>query len=123
MLNKPIHVGFTVPELSKYLMYDFHYTFTKKKFDTDLLFTNTNILTYEIKLKDVYEENININTCLSNYPRDTKFFNPANEMVIGKVKDEFKRIPINEFLGLKSKIYCIIFENGEEVNTAKVVNI
>ena len=28
--NKPIHVGFTVVELSKWLMYDFHYGFIKK---------------------------------------------------------------------------------------------
>ena len=32
-LNKPIHVGFTVVELSKWLMYDFHYNFIKKNFD------------------------------------------------------------------------------------------
>ena len=29
-LNKPIHVGFTVLELSKWLMYDFHYSLIKK---------------------------------------------------------------------------------------------
>ena len=30
-LNRPISIGFTVPELSKWLMYDFHYNFVKKK--------------------------------------------------------------------------------------------
>ena len=39
------------------------------------------------------------------------------------MKYEFKRIPINKFMGLKSKIYCIVSENGEEVNIAKGVNV
>ena len=56
VLNKPIYGVFTVLELSKYLMYDFHYNFIKKNFDADLLFPDTDSLTYEIKSKDVYEE-------------------------------------------------------------------
>ena len=56
MLNKPIYVGFTVLDLSKWNMYDFHYNFIKKNFDAELLFTDTDSLAYEIKLENVYEE-------------------------------------------------------------------
>ena len=56
MLNKPIYVGFTVLELSKWRMFDFHYNFIKENFNADLLFTDTDSLTYEIKSENVYEE-------------------------------------------------------------------
>ena len=45
-LNKPIYVRFTVLELSKWLMYDFHYNCIKKDFHAELLFTDTYSLTY-----------------------------------------------------------------------------
>ena len=44
-VNKPIYVGFTVLEFSEWLMYDFHYNFIQKNFDTELLFTDTDSLT------------------------------------------------------------------------------
>ena len=45
MLNKPVYVGFTVLELSKWLMYDFHYNYVKKHFDAEFLFTDTDSFT------------------------------------------------------------------------------
>ena len=44
-LNKPIYVGLTVLELSKWLMYYYHYGLIKKLFDAELLFTDTDSLT------------------------------------------------------------------------------
>ena len=54
MLNKPIYVGFTVLDLSKWMMYDFHDNFIKKIFNAELLFTDTDSLTYEIKSENIY---------------------------------------------------------------------
>ena len=54
--NKLIYVGFTILELRKWLIYDFHYRFIKKNFDVEFLFTDTDSLTYEIKPEDVYEK-------------------------------------------------------------------
>ena len=53
-LNKPIYVGFTAVELSKWLMYDLHYNFNKEHFDAELLFTDTDSLANEIKSENVY---------------------------------------------------------------------
>ena len=39
-----------------WLMYDFRYNFIMKYFDTNLLFTDIDSLTYEIKSEDVYEK-------------------------------------------------------------------
>ena len=47
---------YSVLDLSQWKMYDFHYNFIKKNFDVELLFTDTDSLTYEIKSENVYEE-------------------------------------------------------------------
>ena len=56
VLSKRIYVGFTVLDLSKWNMYVFHYTFIKKNFNAELLFTDTDSLTYEIKSENIDEE-------------------------------------------------------------------
>ena len=60
---------------------------------------------------------------LSIYPKDSNYFDTVNEGVIGKMKDEFKGIPVNKFIGLKSKMYCIVSDDDTEVSIAKGVNI
>ena len=125
MLNKPIYVGFTVLELSKWMMYDFHYNFIKKNFNAELLFTDTDSLTYKIKSENVYEEFFKWKDLFdfSNYSKDSKFFDNANKKVTGKMKDEYGGVIIDEFVGLKSKMYSIKKINGSESSTAKGVNI
>ena len=71
-----------------------------------MLFTDTDSLTYEIKSKDVYEEFFKWKY-LFDFSNYSKFFNETNKKVTGKMKDEFGGVILNEFVGLKSKMYSI----------------
>ena len=57
-LNKLAYIGMRILELSKVLMYKFHYHYIKINYDnkSKLLFTDTDSLMYEIKTEDVYED-------------------------------------------------------------------
>ena len=89
------------------------------------LLYQTDSLTYKIKSENVYEE---FHKCkdlfdFSNYSKDSKFFNNANKKVIGKMKDEYGGVIIDQFIGLKSQIHSIKNKDGSESSTAKGVNI
>ena len=109
MLNKPSYVGFTVLDLSKWLMYDFDYNFIKKNFSAKLLFTYTDSLTYEIKSENIYKEFYKFKDLFdfSNYSKDSTFCDDTNKKVIGKMKVEYGGVIIDKFVGLKSKMYSI----------------
>ena len=57
-LNKAPYTGMRILELSKVLMYEFHYNYIKNEYDnkSKLLFTDTDSLMYEIKTVDVHED-------------------------------------------------------------------
>ena len=57
----------------------------------------------------------------SDYPKDSKFFDSTNKKVIGKFKDEAAVMPIREFVGLRSKMYSYVKDNGKNEKTAKDV--
>ena len=64
-LNRPIFVGFAILDLSKTLMYDFHYNYIKQNYpDSTLLFIDTDSLTYQIQTDNEYEDSMLISICL-----------------------------------------------------------
>ena len=100
-------------------------TSLKINFDAKLFFTDTDSLTYEIKPENVYEKFSKWKDLFDfrNYQKDSKFFDEANKRVIGKMKGEFGEVFIDEFVGLKSKMYFMKKIDGKDCNTAKGVSI
>ena len=123
ILNRPAYVGMCILDLSKTLMYDFHYNYIKSKYGdkAKLLFTDTDSLTYEIETKDVYRDFLNDKDRFDNsdYQENSPYFDKANKKVIGKFKDETCGIPITEFIGLRSKMYSYMKDNDKGGKTAK----
>ena len=122
-LNRPAYVGMCILDLSKTLMYDFHYNYIKKKYGDKarLLFTDTDSLTYEIEAEDVYKDFWNDKDKFDNsdYPESSPYFDKTNKKVIGKFKDEAAGIPICEFVGLRSKMYSYMKDDQKGGKTAK----
>ena len=124
-LNKPAYIEMCVLELSKSLMYEFHYNYIKNKYDnkSKLLFTDTDSLMYEIKTENVFEdfssdkELFDLNNCWTK----SKYYDDANKSVIGKLKDKTGGVAIKEFVRLKPKTYSLLAENNEN-KKAKGVN-
>ena len=58
-----------------------------------------------------------------NYSKDSNLFGETNKNVIGKIKDEFGGIIVDEFVGLKSKMYSMKKIDDKECNIAKGVSI
>ena len=123
ILNRPAYVGMCILDLSKTLMYDFHYKYIKKKHGNRAkrLFTYTDSLIYEIEAEDVCKDFWNDKDMFDNsdYLENSPYYCNASKKVIGKFKDEACEVPIVEFIGLKAKIYSYVKDNEKGGKTAK----
>ncbi|XP_065653011.1 uncharacterized protein LOC136080322 [Hydra vulgaris] len=117
MYNKPIYLLMCILELSKTLMYEFHYDYIMNKYAdrAKLLFTDTDTLAYEIKTEDFYadiSEDVESKFDTSEFdPKHQAINNNVgfevglNKKVLGMFKDETGGAQIEEFIGLRSKLY------------------
>ena len=82
-LNRPTYVGMCILDLSKTLMYDFHYNYIKNKYGNKakLLFTDTDSLTYEIETKNAYADFFKDKNKFDNcdYPKNSPYFFETNK--------------------------------------------
>ena len=126
-MNRPVYTGFTTLDVSKLLMYDFHYNHMMKKYGVEhlrLLFTDTDSLCYLVSTGDIYEdmrEDLSLYDT-SNYASDHPLFSRENAKVLGKMKDECPTTPAVEFVGLRPKMYSLLTVDKQEKKTAKGVS-
>ena len=121
LFNKPVYLGMCILDLSKTLMYDFHYNYIKPKYgeNAEPLFTDTDSLMYEITTEDFYRDissDVHKKFDTSNFAKDHKSVIPTgvNKKVIGIMKDEAGGKQITEFVGLRSKLYSFKIDEKEE---------
>ena len=125
-MNKPVYLGMSILELSKTLMFDFHYKYIKPKYGNKakLLFTDTDSFLYEIQTEDFYKDisgDVKNRFDTSDYPEGHPSGLPTgiNKKVLGMMKDEAAGKIINEFVGLRAKLYSFIMEKGKENKKCK----
>ena len=125
VFNKPGYLGMCILDLSKTLMYDFHYNYIKRK-KAKLLFTDTDSLMYEIQTEDFYKDisaDVNRRFDTSDYLPDHPSSIPSgfHKKVLGLFKDEVGGKVIDEFVGLRAKLYSYKMFEGEESKKCKRV--
>ena len=109
-MNKPVYLGQPILNLSKIIMYEFHYDYIKKKYnekDLKLLYMDTDSLVYDIKTEDFYRdiaEDVETRSDTSGYEPDRPLPIGKNKKVIGLIKDELGGNIMKEFIGLRPKM-------------------
>ena len=121
-------MGQNILDVSKVLMYEFHYDYVKQKYGAkaNLLFTDTDSLCYEIETEDFFrdispdvEKMFDTSGYPENHPSGIK--SGLNKKVIGLFKDEVGGKIISEFVGLRSKLYAYKMFEGPESKKCKGV--
>ena len=125
-MNKPVYLGMSILDLSKTLMFDFHYKYIKPKYGSKakLLFTDTDSFIYEIQTEDFYKDisgDVRDRFDTSDYPEGHPSGLPTgiNKKVLGMFKDEAAGKIIKEFVGLRAKLYSYKMEEGKENKRCK----
>lgn len=127
VLNKPIPTGVCVLEISKQKMYDFHYNFMLSEYNMDncnILYTDTDSFIYFLKEKNIYDvmkrhpEQFDTSEYQANNPFDIPLLNKKK---YGIMKDENSGHIMEEFVGLRAKMYCYKIHNGRVCKRAKGV--
>ena len=111
VMNKPVYLGQAILDLSKTVMYEFHYDYMKRKYSDDklkLCYMDTDSLIYSVRTEDFYKdkaEDVETRFDTSGYVLDKPLPIGRNKKVIGLMKDELGCEVMKEFISLRPKMY------------------
>ena len=123
-MNKHIHLGMSILDISKTLMYEFWYDYIKPKYHdkAKLCYMDTDSFVIHIKTEDFHEDIANdveewFDT--SNYDDNGPLPTSKNKKVIGLFKDELGGKIMKEFVGLRAKVWAYLMDDDIEHKKAK----
>ena len=123
IMKKPVYLGQAILDLSKIIMYEFHYDYMKPKFkDLKLCYMDTDSLVYEIKTKDFYADiadDIPARFDTSGYCPDRPLLVGLTKKVIRLMKDELGGAIMTEFVALRPELYFYKKLDGAEDKKCK----
>ena len=112
VMNKPVYLGRAILNLSKIVMYEFHFDYMKQKYSDDkltLCYMDMDSLVYNIKMNDFYKDianNVKGRFDMSDYNPDRPLHVGLNKKVIGLMKDELGGEIMTEFVTPRPKMYA-----------------
>ncbi|XP_060859702.1 uncharacterized protein LOC132936907 [Metopolophium dirhodum] len=119
--DKPIYIGFAVLDVSKTLMYDYHYNVMHRHYGDNikLMYTDTDSLIYHIKTTDFYADLAANHSLLdrmdtANLPHDHPCYIADRKKEPGVFSDEVDGNIITEFCALRAKSYAFNIYAGPE---------
>ena len=127
VINKPVYLGQVILDLSKIVMYEFHYDYMVPKYGLEklkLCYMDTDSLVYDIKTEDFYEgiaNDIEAKFDTSGYSTTDFRLLPIglNKKVIGLMKDKLGGKIMTEFIALRPKLYSYRKLDGSEDKKCK----
>ena len=127
VMNKPVYLSQAILDLSKIVMYEFHYDYMVPKYGLEklkLCYMDTDSLVYDIKTEDFYEDIANdLEARFDTSVYSKTDFRPLpiglNKKVIGLMKDELGGKIMTEFVALRLKLYSYKKLDGSEDKKCK----
>ena len=118
VMNKPVYLRQAILDLSKLIMYEFHYDYMLPKYKEKikLCYMDTDSYVYDIKTEDFYKdiaEDVETRFNTSGYIPDRPLLVGKNKKVIWLMKDELGGEKMKEFVSLRPKMHSYRVEINE----------